>query len=75
MCDFQPILVKEQQIALMVSTLAIASALIFMNTIGYLLNKSKLDFVKWDLSNVTLRDFSVELTISPEIWDAWKTHK
>ena len=68
-------LIKQQQIGLMVSCLAIAASLIFVYTMNFALNKSKLDYIKWDLSNVTLRDFSVQLTITPEIWETWLDHK
>jgi len=42
-----------------------------MIAINYLKQKSLLDNEEWDWKTVTPPDFSVELTIKPNIWKNW----
>lgn len=53
----------------MIVCIGIFICLSFLCAIYYLFETSKLDYKLWDVDTVTAADFTVESTISQQMWD------
>lgn len=59
---------EKREKGLAVAALTCLCGLIFLVTIFYLKRTSGLDFQKWDLDTLTAGDFTIEITVSDEMW-------
>jgi len=62
------LLINKRKDALLTSCLSIFVAMVYLVAIYYLKENSKLTNIEWDVATVTAGDFSVEYTITPEMY-------
>ena len=60
--------IKREQ-GLFISTAGAFAAVVFLVVVWYLEKTSELDFIKWDIENLTCSDFTIEYAISQQMWD------
>lgn len=44
------------------------AAVFFLVVVWYLQKTNDLDFIKWDIDNLTCSDFTIEYSISEDMW-------
>jgi hypothetical protein len=42
-----------------------------MYAIYYAQKHAKMDYCEWDYHNATVKDFSIQLTLTEEVWNVW----
>lgn len=59
---------KNKQEAVMVIFIGMIMSICYMMVIDYLKKTLDIDFKRWDLMTCTVADYSVELTLPPDLW-------
>lgn len=54
--------------------MAVFVSVIYLLAVFYLDSTAEMDYKVWDIATVTASDFTVELTITPIMWDRLITH-
>jgi len=59
---------KREQ-GLFIACCAAFSGVLFMIVVWYLRKTNDVDFMKWDLENLTASDFTIEYEITEDMWN------
>lgn len=60
---------SKRELGLVVSICGCFAALFFLVVIWYLQKVNDVDFMKWDIDNLTSSDFTIEYEITKQMWD------
>lgn len=65
-------MISNQRVGLTVVFIGILISLAYSMVLSYLENTSKIDYKLWDVSTCTPADYTVELRIPPDAYEAYK---
>ena len=60
---------QKREDGLLISCAAAFSALVFLIVVYYLKKTAILDYQQWDIETLTASDFTVEYTITEDMWN------
>lgn len=74
-CDYSEIKASQQKIGLYVACTTVIIGMIWTLTIYYAKEKASMEFTQWDLLTATAADFTVQVGLTPSIWDEWNKYR
>jgi len=60
---------QKREQGLLISCCSAFAAVVFLIVVFYLKRTNDIDFQKWDIDNMTTSDFTVEYTVTEEMWN------
>lgn len=68
----QPDTLRKQRIALGIVCIGVFICLLFLLSLYYLQQTSRLDYKLWDINTVTVADFTAETYITQRMWEEFE---
>ena len=66
-------MVHSRHVQMYSSFAAIIIGYVFLFMIYYLQKSASLDHKQWDMNTMTVADFTIQMTIPPEVWKLWNS--
>ena len=73
-CDFSDLVGEQQNLMMLITFTIFIVGGLFSYMIYYLQISAQLNYKLWDMKLKTVADFTVQLTITQDIWQAWQFH-